>query len=160
MSAVNNKIMKRLFALIVILLMVATILVAQTRRTREEEFVRKILSITERETLVQIIKACDPDGDQLFIEIDDLPIGAILSQTSFLAATPDPQECPNDPNCLECFDPNNPDIKWHYATLTWTPDYSQSGEHHLHIHAVDDRGGDDWVIYIINVSNKNRPPVL
>ena len=149
-------------AIAVFVLVIATVIFAQTRRTRDEEFVRKTFDMEELQEMTATIKVCDPDGDPVIIDIDDLPPGAILSDTYVVTAL-DPSECDGDPNCIECF-PSNPNdlatVSWYAADLTWTPTYEQSGEYRLHIYALDNKGGDDWVVYVINVADKNRPPVL
>lgn len=149
--------MKKLYisTILLIIVMAATAVIAQTRRERSDEFVRKTINIEETETLSSTIKACDPDGDPLILVIDDLPEGATLSNTYIIPPEPDI----NDPNCVDCYaDPNS--TSWYGADLTWTPTYQQQGEYRLHVHAEDDKGGDDWVVIIINVANKNRPPFL
>ncbi len=143
-----------------IILILATLIIGQTRRSRDEEYIRKTITINRLQTLSVTIKACDPDGDPLLINIDDLPDGAILSSTYLIPISNiDPNDC-DDAYCQECFQ-NETSTIWYAANLTWTPE--KEGEYRLHIHAIDDKGGDDWVVYIINVIdiiNENRPPVL
>lgn len=153
--------MKKTFIFIIVLtLIVAAVVIAETRREKEDEFIKQITNIEETQTLDITIRACDPDGNAIIIDIEDLPEGAVISDVYLLEIAPDPNECDNDPNnCIECFE--HPDIvTWYAIDLTWTPSYSQEGEYKLYVHAMDDQGGDDWVVYIINVANKNRPPIL
>jgi len=138
-------------------ILITTVAVAKTRRDREEEFVRKTLNIEEGQTLDATINVCDLDGDPVAMIIDDLPEGAVLLDTYPLTTLPDPNNC-NEPNCLECYE--EPETSWYGANLLWMPDYEQAGEYRLHVYAEDNQGGDDWVVIIINVINKNREPVL
>ena len=136
-------------------MLITTVVIAETRRDRSDEFVKKIIDITETELLSNTIKACDPDGDPLILTIDDLPEGAVLFNTYVVPPVADTE----DPNCIDCYiDPNS--TSWYAADLTWVPTYQQQGEYRLHVHAEDDEGGDDWVVIVINVINKNRPPFL
>ena len=153
--------MRKIYIVIVLstLLIMATVIIAQTRRTLEEEFIKKIIDIEEMQTLNSTIRACDVDGDSIIIIINDIPDGATLSDAYFLPYIPDPCECNNEPNCIECFQ-NSDIVSWYGADLQWTPSYEQEGNYSLHIHAIDNKGADDWVVYIINVANKNRSPVL
>jgi len=141
--------------MLIVIMIATTAIVAQTRRARDDEFVKKTVTIEETQPLVTKIRVCDPDGDPLIIAVDDLPEGATLSNTYIIPPVVDT----NDPNCVDCYtDPN--DTSWYGANITWTPNHQQQGEYRLHIHAEDDQGGDDWVVFIINVTNKNRPPFL
>jgi len=140
---------------ILLVIIIATAVIAQTRRERTDEFVRKTINVNETEVLNSLIKVCDPDGDPLIITIDDIPEGATLSNTYIIPPVIDSE----DPNCVDCYtDPSF--TSWYGADLTWTPNYQQQGEYRLHIHAEDGQGGDDWVVIVINVINKNRPPFL
>ena len=141
--------------IIAVLLIISSIIIAQTRRTKDEEFIQAVMNIEETQTLVRMIRVCDPDGDPVSIVIEGLPEGATLSEVYPLEVIPEPND---DPNCVECFTMTT--TKWYGVDLTWTPTYEQSGEYKLYVHAVDDNEGEDWVVYIINVINKNRPPIL
>jgi type II secretory pathway pseudopilin PulG len=141
--------------IILLSLIITTVVIAQTRRTKEEEFVRKTINVEELQTINVVAKACDPDGDPVVIVAEDLPVGATLSDAYLLSQDHLPI---NDPNCAECF--QDPNTSWYGADLTWTPTQEQQGTYKVYIHAADDAGGDDWVVYIINVANKNRPPIL
>ena len=137
---------KKMIILVWVLFMVV-ITQAIPRHTREEEFVRAILEVGEGETFEAVIRICDVDNDVLGIEIDDLPDGATLS----IACVTDPNyglEIPCDPNYSS----------FYAAILRWTPTYQQAGEYRLHIHGFDDDGGHDWVVYVINVGDRNQPP--
>lgn len=147
---------KKIYAtIILIVLIISSFIIAQTRRTKEEEFIKANITIEEKQSLSKTIKVCDPDGDPVGIIVEGLPEGASLSEIYPLEIIP---ESNNDPNCIDCF--NMTTTKWYGMDLTWTPTYEQSGEYKLYIHASDDKGGEDWVVYIINVLDKNRPPVL
>ena len=153
----------KIIAIIAVVVLITTVIIAQTRRTRDEEFLKRTIEVEELQTLDSTITVCDPDGDSVTISIDDLPEGAVLSPTYVLDTPPDPNECTGDPNCAECYpqDPNALEaVSWHAADLQWTPTYEQQGEYRLHVHAIDDKGGDDWVVIVINVADKNRPPIL
>lgn len=128
-----------------------------TRRTKEEEYLATTINVLEGEPVSATIRVCDVDGDAIQIEIDDLPTGANLS-TAFVIPPPDPNECNNDPNCVDCF--TSPTTSWYSSVLTWTPDYSQAGQYKLYVHSMSGLGGEDWVMIIINVTDKNREPVL
>lgn len=152
--------MKNRKYIIVILIFMATtasLILAQTRRAKEEEFVRTTYSIEEMELLRATIKVCDPDGDIVDMVVDeaDVPNGMELSEVYIIP----PNNIPSgDPNCAECND--DPNSSWYGLDITWQPTLEQEGEYRLHVHAIDDQGGDDWVVIVINVAKKNRPPVL
>ena len=46
------------------------------------------------------------------------------------------------------------------GTFTWTPDYTQSGQHLVTFNVDDGYGGSDSEQITVNVTNSNRPPVL
>lgn len=149
-------------SMIFVLSLLTVIVVAQTRRTYEEEYVRRVIDIEEGASVHAVVKVCDPDGDAITIEVPDLPEGATLSATYVLPPEliPDPnnpEDCPDPNQCEECLVES---VSWYAADIDWTPNYAQAGEHRLHLHALDDKGGDDWVVFIINVADKNRPPQL
>jgi hypothetical protein len=141
--------------IILLSLIITTVVIAQTRRTKEEEFLKKTINIEELQTVNAVVRACDPDGDPVIIVAEDLPEGATLSETYLLQPSTIGD---NDPNCAECY--QDPSTSWYGADLKWTPTQEQQGTYKIYLHASDDVGGDDWVVYIINVANKNRPPIL
>jgi hypothetical protein len=151
--------MKKKKLLAVALVLLTTVVAAQTRRSKEEGYIRKSIDVVEGQEIVSIAIVCDPDGDDITIQAEDLPRGAVLLPAVRLS----PDQVPNledypDPNqCQECADP---DASWWGSNFSWTPAYDQAGQHKFYVHAMDDNGGDDWVVYIINVANKNRPPQL
>ena len=116
---------------------------------------RRTINIEETQHLSATIQVCDPDGDAIVINIDDLPPGAMLSDTYLIVTAPEDN---NDPNCADCF--VDAGTSWYGADIEWGPTYQQAGTYVLHVNAIDDEGGDDWVVFVINVANKNRPPVL
>jgi len=105
-----------------------------------------------------VTKVGDIDGDIVNIYYENLPDGATFSTTHPLQETPDDSWCNGDPNCLEVL--NDPNSSFYEAKINWTPTYEQAGQYKIYIHAVDEHGNDDWVMYIINVANRNRPPML
>ncbi|MHA1469016.1 MAG: hypothetical protein ACTSSP_00495 [Candidatus Asgardarchaeia archaeon] len=133
-----------------------------TRRPREDEYLAATINVSEGELVSATIRTCDVDGDPIQIEVEDLPAGAILSDAIEIVPSPDPNVCDEDPNnmeaCLACL--NSPTTSWYSATITWTPDYSQAGQYKLYVHSMSGLGGEDWVVIIINVADKNREPVL
>ena len=134
---------------------ITVLALSQTRRFKEDEFTRESFTIDESQTLSYLIKVCDPDGDVVEIKFEDLPPGASVSPIRQLLS----EEIPQNPEEYypEC---TSEEAIWYGINLVWTPTYEQSGEYKFYVHAIDDRGGDDWVNYTITVDNKNRPPYL
>jgi len=152
--------MKIRYAFIVIVLMVTVLVLGQTRRPKEMEYVRKEISIEENQDMTATVRVCDPDGDSVEVTFEDLPPGAIISDTyPLIDYVPDPNDCDsNDPNayCDSCVQGSS----WYARDIIWNPDYTQSGDYKIYVHAVDDKGADDWVVILIHVADKNRPPQL
>jgi hypothetical protein len=140
---------------VLVTLLGGVLVFSQTRRSKEDDFTRAVFNINETETFSHIVKACDPDGDSVEIFLENLPRGFVVSPVRELL----PEEIPSNLNetCPECI---TAEVKWYGVDIEWTPDNKQSGEYKIYIHAVDDKGGDDWVNYVIYVADKNRPPVL
>ena len=133
----------------------ATAIFAGTRRTRDEAFVRSINSIVEGQKVTVTTKVCDPDGDLVEILFEDVPEGVEFGDIYEIPVEDRPF---TDPNCAECVaDPNS---SWYAIEWEWTPTFEQEGEYNIFIHAIDDKGGDDWIVHVINVANRNRPPIL
>lgn len=127
--------------------------VAQTRRSKEDEFTKSSFVVEENQIFSYVVKACDPDGDIVSIEFEGLPEGAITTETYPLSNV-----VLEDPNsCEECF---TEEVSWFARNIIWTPNYSQAGEYKIYVRAIDNKEGEDWVNYIIVVVNKNRPPIL
>ena len=131
----------------------ASTIFAVSRHTREDAPVRFVTTIAEGETLSKIISCYDPDGDPTVLTVEDLPAGAAvgdqITQPSDYTDPDLPPVSADAPNAI-----------WYTRELSWTPNYQQSGNYTIYIHAVDNNGDDDWVKYEITVTNSNRPPVL
>lgn len=146
---------KSIFSFIFIsIFLISAIVLSQTNRTKEEEFTRANLTVNENELKTYTIRVCDPDGDIISIKLEDLPEGAVAGEIyeTFDYIPPDPNMCP------DCID--SEDTTWWALEIEWTPTHDQIGVHKIYIHAEDDKGGDDWVHYIITVVSLNNPPVL
>jgi hypothetical protein len=145
---------KKIILLIgLILVMSLSVAFAASRHTKETAIVRHEVTITEGQTFGKTISCYDPDGDTVTITVEDLPAGAVV------AAQVTQPEGYTDPD-LPAVPADAPNAKWYTRVLTWTPTYQQSGTYTIFIHAVDASGDDDWVKYVITVTNTNRPPVL
>ena len=138
-----------IISIILFVLIATTSIIAQTRRSKEEEFLRRTINTEVAQHLSVTIKVCDPDGDPVVINIEDLPPGAILSDTYLIETAPEDN---NDPNCADCFVDDG--ISWYGVDIEWTPTHQQVGAYTLYVNAIDDQGGDDWVMIVINVANK------
>ena len=136
----------------------ATVIFARTRRTKEEEFLKDTYNTTEGMHLRVVTKVGDIDGDIVAIYFDGLPEGATTSTTHPLTVIPDPNWCDRNPDCLEVI--NDPNSSFYEAEFNWYIAYDEAGQYKVYVHAVDEHGNDDWVMYIINVADKNRPPQL
>jgi hypothetical protein len=147
--------MKKKILLVVglILLMSLTTVFAASRHTKEEAPVRLAVTIAEGQTWTKTISSYDPDGDTLALTVEDLPTGATLAaQVTQPTGYTDP--------ALPPVPADAPNAVWYTRDVSWTPNYQQSGTYTMFIHAVDSNGDDDWVKYVITVTNTNRPPVL
>jgi hypothetical protein len=93
---------------------------------------------------------------------DSLPVGSTLGGTYILPVSEIP-DVTNPSNGYsvelqaECLLPT---AFWYGANFSWTPSYSQAGNYPSYFHAVDNMGGEDWVIYDWIIQNINRPPKL
>jgi hypothetical protein len=145
---------KRIFLLAVLALFAAIAsALAVSRHTRDQAPVRFAVTIGEGDTLTKTISCYDSDGDAVTLTVEDLPTGAIVgAQQLAPGGYVDPDLPPITSDAIG--------VKWYIRSLSWTPNYQQAGSYTIYIHAVDDKGDDDWVKYQIIVTNKNRPPVL
>ena len=123
---------------------------AVSTHTKANAPTRFTVTISEGETVTKTISCYDPDGDNVTIVLEDLPIGANLSPQVEAAAGYSDPDLPPAPI----------GSKWFTRELTWTPTFTQSGTYTIYIHATDTPGDEDWVKYVIIVTNTNRPPVL
>jgi len=138
----------------VAILSISTIVFSQIRRSKQDEFTISQLSINENELISHSIRVCDADGDIVSIKLENAPGGMTFGEVYEIT-----EYIPPDPNiCQECVDDEN--SSWYALDIEWTPTHDQIGSHKIYIHAEDDKGGDDWVNYIIIVNSINRPPVL
>ena len=138
---------------LVMMMTVASAIFAVSRHTREQAPVRYAVTLAEGETLTKTISCYDPDGDMVTLTVEDLPTGAtVAAQETQEAGYSDPELPPVPADA--------PNAVWYTRNLSWTPNYQQAGTYTVYIHAVDDKGDDDWVKYEITVTNTNRPPVL
>jgi hypothetical protein len=86
--------MRKIYTIVIIsVLVISGAIVAQTRRTRDEEFIEKVINIEAMHSLNIVVRACDPDGNPIIINSDDLPQGATLTETYLMISSPDPNEC-------------------------------------------------------------------
>ena len=150
--------MRKIRSIIIMMLfisLITTVILAVDRHDREEKFVRGVHNISEGQLLTVVSKVCDPDGDIISIEFEDVPEGVEFSDIYEIPLSEAPV---SDPNCAECAaDPNS---TWYGVNWSWTPTYEQDGQYEIYLHATDGQGGGDWVVHIINVADTNRPPVL
>jgi len=133
-------------------IMLCSAIFAVSRHSKEQAPVRFTATIAEGESFSKIISCYDPDGDPVVITTDTLPTGMTIGDQ---ITQPSGYTDPTIPPPIEA-----PNAVWYTRELTWTPNYQQSGFYTIYIHAVDDKGDDDWVKYEITVTNTNRPPVL
>ncbi len=145
-----NKLKKYLLVLACLVAM-AGVIVAQPY-TRDNAPIRQEVTVAEGEALNLVISCYDPDGDVVTLTVEDLPTGA--------AASPAQLQPPGytDPNLPA--PPADSTPAWYTTTVTWTPNFAQSGDYTLYVHAVDDKGAETWIRYVVHVTNVNRPPVL
>lgn len=145
--------MKKSFLIIILLFLFivgSVVVMAQTRRTKEDDFTKSSFVISEKEDFSYTIVACDPDGDPINITLENVPNGMIIIGP-YPVMNPDPSLFPS-----EC----GPGSSQYKVDIEWTPSYTQAGVYKIYAHAEDDQGGDDWVNYVITVINQNRPPIL
>ena len=92
-------------------------------------------TVAEGETISFAATASDPDGDNVTISVETLPVGGALSSTT-------------------------DDTGTFTASFSWTPNYSQAGVVEVWIVATDEPGAQDWGKVVITVTDTNRAPVL
>lgn len=96
------------------------------------------------------------------ISSDSLPPGSSVGTAFVLPAS----EIPDVTNPANGYSPELqaecllPTASWFGINFSWTPSYTQTGSYSVYMHAVDNKQGEDWVVYQINITNQNRPPQL
>ena len=135
---------------IMIFAMSSVLVVAASRHIKSAAPTRFSATIAEGESFSKTISCYDPDGDDVTISVEDLPDGAVASNQAV---------APEGYSDIDLA-PAPKGSKWFTRELVWTPGFNQAGTYTIYIHATDSSGDDDWVKYIVTVTNSNRPPVL